>query len=97
MKPAVFVLIPLAVGLAPPVFAQDDASEAGAANAPIVVTGQRIEDSLAALEADAGFLLKGDVFTQDVLDMWTEYKRDKEINPVKLRPHPHEFTLYYDI
>ncbi len=51
MKPAVFVLIPLAVGLAPPVFAQDSASEAGAANAPIVVTGQRIEDSLAALEA----------------------------------------------
>jgi len=32
-----------------------------------------------------------------VIDMWIEYKTDKEINPVKLRPHPHEFFLYYDI
>ena len=56
-----------------------------------------LEASLAALEEDHAFLLKGDVFTQDVIDMWVEYKTANEINPVKLRPHPHEFQLYYDI
>jgi len=56
-----------------------------------------LEEALAALEADHEFLLKGDVFTQDALDMWIEYKTDNEINPVKLRPHPHEFFLYFDI
>ena len=56
-----------------------------------------LEEALAAMEADHDFLLKGDVFTQDALDMWVQYKTEKEINPVKLRPHPHEFFLYYDI
>ena len=50
-----------------------------------------------ALEADHDFLLKGDVFTTDVIDKWIEYKTANEVNPVKLRPHPHEFFLYYDI
>jgi glutamine synthetase len=56
-----------------------------------------LDESLAALEEDHDFLLKGDVFTQDVIDMWLEYKIENEVNPVKLRPHPHEFHLYYDI
>jgi glutamine synthetase len=56
-----------------------------------------LEEALAALKADHEFLLKGDVFTKDVIDMWIEYKTDAEINPVKLRPHPHEFSLYFDI
>jgi len=56
-----------------------------------------LEEALAALEEDHDFLLKGDVFTQDALDMWVEYKTEKEVNQVKLRPHPHEFFLYYDI
>jgi glutamine synthetase len=56
-----------------------------------------LDESLAALKADHEFLLKGDVFTKDVIDMWIEYKTDAEVNPVKLRPHPHEFSLYYDI
>ncbi|MDF1591931.1 MAG: hypothetical protein P1P89_10490 [Desulfobacterales bacterium] len=56
-----------------------------------------LEESLAALKDDCAFLKKGDVFTQDVIDMWIEYKTEKEINDVKLRPHPHEFFLYYDI
>jgi len=56
-----------------------------------------LDEALASLKADNEFLLKGDVFTKDVIDMWIEYKTDKEINPVKLRPHPHEFFLYYDI
>jgi len=56
-----------------------------------------LDEALAALSEDSAFLLKGDVFTQDVIDMWVEYKTDSEVNPVKLRPHPHEFHLYYDI
>jgi glutamine synthetase len=56
-----------------------------------------LEEALAALTEDHDFLLKGDVFTQDVIDMWLEYKIENEVNPVKLRPHPHEFHLYYDI
>ena len=56
-----------------------------------------LDEALAALEADHEFLLKGDVFTKDVIEKWIEYKIDNEVNPVKLRPHPHEFFLYYDI
>ena len=56
-----------------------------------------LDESLAALGEDNEFLLKGDVFTKDVIDMWVEYKTENEVNPVKLRPHPHEFQLYYDI
>jgi glutamine synthetase len=41
--------------------------------------------------------MKGDVFTQDVFDMWTEYKISAEVDAVRLRPHPHEFFLYFDI
>ncbi len=56
-----------------------------------------LEEALAALKEDHEFLLKGDVFTQDVIDMWLEYKTENEVNAVKLRPHPIEFYLYYDI
>ena len=56
-----------------------------------------LEESLEALAADHQFLIKGDVFTQDVIDKWIEYKTENEINAVKLRPHPHEFFLYFDI
>jgi glutamine synthetase len=56
-----------------------------------------LDEALAALEADSEFLLKGDVFTKDVIEKWIEYKIENEVNPVKLRPHPHEFYLYYDI
>jgi len=56
-----------------------------------------LEEALAALEADQEFLLKGDVFTKDAIDMWIEYKTENEVNDVKLRPHPQEFFLYYDI
>jgi glutamine synthetase len=55
-----------------------------------------LEESLDALEEDYEFLLKGDVFTQDVIDVWLEYKRT-EIDAVRLRPHPHEFHLYFDV
>ncbi len=56
-----------------------------------------LEEALRALDEDKAFLLKGDVFTEDVLQKWIEFKIDKEVNPVKLRPHPHEFALYYDL
>jgi len=56
-----------------------------------------LDEALEALKADSAFLMKGDVFTQDVIDKWIEYKIESEINPVRLRPHPYEFHLYYDI
>jgi glutamine synthetase len=56
-----------------------------------------LKESLDALEADHKFLLEGGVFTQDVIDMWIAYKRVNEIDPVRLRPHPWEFHLYFDI
>src|SRR5580765_4910667 len=52
---------------------------------------------LDALEADHDFLTVGDVFTSDLIETWIDYKRTNEIQPVALRPHPHEFELYYDI
>ena len=52
---------------------------------------------LDALEADHDFLTEGNVFTPDVIETWIDYKRTAEIAPVQLRPHPHEFELYYDI
>jgi glutamine synthetase len=56
-----------------------------------------LDEALAALEADNEFLLKGDVFTPDVIETWVDYKRTKEVDAVRLRPHPHEFMLYFDI
>ncbi len=55
-----------------------------------------LPEALAALEADSAFLLEGGVFTKDVLETWVDYKRSKEIDPMRLRPHPYEFYLYYD-
>jgi len=60
-------------------------------------TPASLEEALEALEKDHEFLLKGDVFTQDVIDSWIAYKREHEVDPVRLRPHPYEFMLYYDI
>jgi len=56
-----------------------------------------LNESLEALEMDHKFLLEGGVFTQDLIDMWINYKRAKEIDPVRIRPHPYEFYLYFDI
>ncbi|WP_367131965.1 type I glutamate--ammonia ligase [Saccharothrix sp. HUAS TT1] len=49
------------------------------------------------LEADHEFLLEGGVFTPDVIDTWISYKREQEIDPLRLRPNPYEFALYYDV
>jgi glutamine synthetase len=56
-----------------------------------------LEQALDALEADHQFLLKGDVFTEDLLTTFIDYKRAKEVDAMRLRPHPYEFSLYYDI
>jgi glutamine synthetase len=56
-----------------------------------------LDEALASLEADHEFLLAGGVFTPDVIDTWISYKRENEIDAVRLRPHPWEFYMYYDI
>jgi len=55
-----------------------------------------LDDAISALKADHEFLLKGDVFTEDVVETWIEYKKANEIDALRLRPHPYEYVLYYD-
>ncbi len=54
-------------------------------------------EALRALANDHEYLMKGDVFTEDVIETWIKYKMDKEIRPMALQPHPYEFALYYDV
>jgi glutamine synthetase len=56
-----------------------------------------LRESLQALEDDHKYLLKGDVFTSDVIETWIAYKMENEVQAIDLRPHPWEFALYYDI
>jgi glutamine synthetase len=56
-----------------------------------------LEEALNELKKDHQFLLKGDVFTEDVIEAWIENKIERELNPVRLRPTPTEFALYFDI
>ncbi|MFQ5640097.1 MAG: type I glutamate--ammonia ligase [bacterium] len=60
-------------------------------------TPASLSDALDALQKDHSFLLKGDVFTQDVVETWIHYKRENEVDAIRLRPHPYEFAMYYDI
>jgi glutamine synthetase len=60
-------------------------------------TPSSLADVLVELEKDHEFLLKGDVFTRDVIETWLKYKTEHEVDPVRLRPHPYEYYLYYDI
>jgi len=55
-----------------------------------------LDESLKALEKDHEFLLAGDVFTMDLIETWIGMKRTKEVDYIRLRPHPSEFYLYYD-
>jgi len=55
-----------------------------------------LEEALVAMERDADFLLRGDVFTEDVIGTWLKWKREREIEAMRLRPHPYEFCLYFD-
>ena len=65
--------------------------------AKVKSTPGSLQEVLNALENDHEFLLKGGVFTKDLIETWIEYKRKKELDPVQLRPHPYEFALYFDI
>ena len=65
------------------------------ANVP--TTPRSLEASLDALRADHDFLLRGDVFTPDVIDTWIWYKQTHEVEALRVRPHPYEFALYYDV
>ena len=64
--------------------------------AQVPQTPGSLDEALNALEDDHEFLLKGDVFTEDVIQTWIEYKRENEVDAIRLRPHPFEFALYYD-
>ena len=55
-----------------------------------------LDEALECLRKDHAFMLKGDVFTEDVIEIWIQYKYDKEVTPVRMRPSPLEFALYFD-
>ena len=65
--------------------------------ADVPATPTSLDQSLDALRADHEFLLRGDVFTPDVIDTWIWYKRTHEVQALRERPHPYEFVMYYDI
>ena len=56
-----------------------------------------LEGALNSLEADYQFLLKGGVFSEDLIEAWISYKRENEVDAIRIRPHPHEFFMYYDV
>jgi len=56
-----------------------------------------LPEVLDALERDHNYLLEGGVFTTDLIETWIAYKREREVDPVRLRPTPHEFAMYYDV
>src|ERR1700687_699942 len=56
-----------------------------------------LEEALSCLEDDHGFLMKGDVFTEELIETFISYKRKSEADAIRLRPHPYEFALYYDV
>ena len=65
--------------------------------AKVPLTPGTLEEALDALEADHDFLLQGGVFSQDLIDAWISYKRENEVDALRLRPHPYEFAMYYDM
>ena len=65
--------------------------------AKVPQTPGSLKEALLALEKDHDFLLKGDVFTEDVIETWIKYKMENEVQALDLRPHPWEFAMYYDI
>ena len=65
--------------------------------AKVPSTPGSLEDALEALKNDHAFLTEGGVFSEDFIDNWIEFKLSNEVIPLKLRPHPYEFSLYYDV
>ena len=62
----------------------------------IRTTPGSLAEAIDALEKDHAFLTQGGVFTDDLIRTWIDYKRENELDPIRLRPHPYEFQLYYD-
>ena len=82
----------------PPAPVEKDLYELSAAEAKKIKSMPgSLDQALDALEADHDFLLEGGVFTPDVIKTWIAYKRKKEVDAIRLRPHPYEFSLYFDI
>jgi glutamine synthetase len=63
----------------------------------VAQTPASLDEVIDHLEADHGYLLEGGVFTPDLIETWIRLKRTLEIEPIRLRPHPYEFALYYDL
>jgi glutamine synthetase len=85
-------------GIEPPAPVDEDIYELSPEEAAKIASAPgSLEEVLSALESDHDFLLQGGVFTEDVIQTWVDYKREREIDPVRLRPHPWEFYLYSDI
>jgi glutamine synthetase len=85
-------------GIEPPDPVDEDLYEMSAAERRhIRSTPPSLETALDALEEDHDYLLKGGVFTEDLIEVWISYKRRREIDDIRLRPHPYEFALYYDV
>ncbi len=66
-------------------------------HAQITQVPSSLPEVLNALEADSDYLTEGGVFTSDLLETWVDWKRANEVDPIRLRPHPHEFELYFDL
>jgi glutamine synthetase len=81
----------------PPEPIEEDLYEMEDGSRQVQSTPGSLGEVLVALEADYNYLLKGDVFTADLIEGWIGYKRERELEPVALRPHPYEFFLYSDI
>jgi glutamine synthetase len=85
-------------GIEPPAPIDKDLYELDATERSTVAnTPGSLAEALEALESDHGFLTEGGVFTDDLIETWLAYRREKELEPVMLRPHPYEFFLYYDV
>jgi len=83
--------------IAPPAPIDKDLySLSSAEKAKVKSTPGSLQEVLHALESDHEFLLKGGVFTEDLIETWLTYKHKKELEAVQLRPHPYEFALYFD-
>ena len=75
----------------------EDIYEMSEEGSSITTTPSSLCDALESLKQDHEFLLRGNVFTEDVIETWINYKMENEVDALRLRPHPFEFCMYYDI
>ena len=74
----------------------EDIYEMSEEGSSITTTPSSLYDALESLRQDHEFLLRGNVFTEDVIETWINYKMKNEVDALRLRPHPFEFCMYYD-